>query len=92
VKELLTKLCWPILSLFEKGDDNYRYKPMNRKILIVVGCLFTLLAVVIVFVAPHAGGSGFILPLLVFLSAGVVCLAVGTLGSDKAVSKIWGGR
>ena len=86
----LRKTFWFILRFFEQGDEPYSYKPLNRKILLVVGVLFNLLCVVSLYLSAGTEGYGFLLPVLVFFAVGFVCLVVGLLGSDRAVSKIWG--
>ncbi|MGI1679249.1 MAG: hypothetical protein K6L75_10985 [Cellvibrionaceae bacterium] len=92
MKEILKKICWPILKYFEGGDGPYEYKALNRKILIAIGGLFCALALGLVFVGAAATGFGFLIPVSVFLAVGLVCLIVGFLGSERAVSKIWGNR
>jgi len=92
MKTQLRKWLWFILQKFEEGDDPYTYKPLNRKILIVVGILFTGLGLGTVYAAISSGAYGYLLPVLVFLAVGIVCLTVGALGSERAVSKIWGNR
>ncbi|MGD8785070.1 MAG: hypothetical protein PVG75_11575 [Thioalkalispiraceae bacterium] len=92
MKQSLRKLFWFILVYFERDDEPYTYKPLNRTILIIVGSLFTVLAVVSVYFSDAAQGYGFLIPALVFFAVGLVCLVVGLLGSDKAVSRIWGNR
>lgn len=92
MKTQLRKLLWFILRIFEEGDEPYTYKPLNRKILIVVGILFAVLCAGIVYASIGGGGIGYLLPAVVFFGVGFVCLTVGLLGTDRAVSKIWGNR
>ena len=92
MKATLTKLCWPILARFEKGDGEYAYKPLNRKILIVLGVLFTALASGIAWVVINTQTWGAFLPILIFGAVGLVCIIVGSLGSDRAVARIWGSK
>lgn len=92
MKTQLRKLLWFILRVFEEGDEPYTYKPLNRKILIVVGILFTVLCAGIVYASIGSGGVGYLMPAVVFFGVGFVCLTVGLLGTDRAVSKIWGNR
>lgn len=91
MKEQLRKLCSPVLKIFERGDEPYNYKPLNRKILIVMGLLFSGLATGVFYVSP-SGNYGFLLPVIVFYTVGIVCIIVGVLGNDRAVAKIWGNR
>jgi hypothetical protein len=92
MKIALRKLFWFILQKFEKGDEPYTYKPLNRTILIIVGLLFCALSIITVYVASDESGYSFLIPFSVFFSVGLVCLVVGFLGNDRAVSKIWGNR
>ena len=41
MKQSLRSFFSPILSVFEKGSDAYAYKPLNRKILIFMGSVFS---------------------------------------------------
>ena len=92
MKNWLRKLFWFILRYFESGDEAYEYKPLNRKILIIVGLLFSILALITIYVSMGKSGYGFLIPVVVFLGVGVVSIIVGALGSDRAVAKIWGKR
>jgi len=92
MKKLLRKLFSPILNIFEAGDGPYSVKPLNRKILIVIGVLFLGLASAVAYLALDMGDVGFMIPVVVFFSVSLVTLAVGFLGTDRAVAKIWGNR
>jgi len=92
MKNLFRKIFWFILRNFEKGDEPYSYKPLNRTILIVVGFLFIALSMITVFFSIDMEGYGFLIPVVVFFTVGFVSITVGFLGSDRAVSKIWGNR
>lgn len=92
MKAKLRELLWFVLRNFEKGNEPYNYKPLNRKILIIVGFLFSLLCAITIYVGIGQDGYGFLLPAIVFFCVGFVSLIVGLLGSDRAVSKIWGNR
>jgi len=92
MKNLLTKLCWPILASFEKSEGEYVYKPLNRKILIVLGVLFLALTIGIAFVVINTQNWAGFLPVIIFGAVGVVCIVVGTLGTERAVAKIWGSK
>jgi len=89
VKESLRKVFSPILNPFEAGDDNYVYRPSHRKILIVVGTLFLVLATGAMAATLVAEMYGGLIPAAVFLAVGLVCEVVGLLGSDKAVARMW---
>lgn len=88
----MQKLFWPILKPFEQGESAYNYKPLNRRILLILGCLFLFLSLSVLVVAPKDRGLAYLLPVIVFGSVGFVSLIVGTLGSDRAVSRIWRNR
>ena len=92
MKTLLRKLFSPILNIFEKGDEAYVYKSLNRKILLVIGVLFFGLASAVAYLAFDNGDPGFALPVLVFAAISLVTLVVGLLGNERAVAKIWGNR
>ncbi len=91
MKAVLRKLCAPVLNIFEQGTEPYKYKPLNRTILNVVGGLFLLLAIALIYIVP-ASLDGKWLPVVIFGTASLVCLMVGGLGTDRAVSKIWGNK
>ncbi len=86
----LRKIFWFVLRYFEQGDKPYAYKPMHRKILIVVGVLFGFLCGVSLYLSPQSAGPTALIPVLVFSTVAAVCLIVGLLGSDRAVARIWG--
>ena len=92
MKKQLRKIFWFILRYFEKGDEPYNYKPLNRTILVIVGFLFIALSTITVYFSTDIEGYGFLIPVVVFFSVGFVSITVGLLGSDRAVSKIWGNR
>ena len=92
MKKNLRLLCSPILTIFEKGSEPYEYKSLNRRILIVIGVLFSGLAAVVVYLMPLGGDMGFLFPVIVFSCVALVCLIIGFLGTDRAVSRIWGNR
>jgi hypothetical protein len=83
---------WFILKHFEQGEEPYRYRPLNRRILLAVGVLFGVLCAVSTYLALDQGGIGYLVPVVVFFAAAAVCLIVAIHGSDRAVSKIWGNR
>ena len=92
MKAVLRSFFSPILKPLEAGDSPFSYRKSNRTILIVVGCLFLFLSV-------SALTAGFVLsqmvaalPSFIFLAVGLFCFIVGALGTDRAVSRVWGGR
>jgi len=94
MKALLRKIFAPILNVFESGTDPYAYKPLNRKVLIVLGVLFSVLDVAVVAISKRGGvaPSDYLIPVVVFGVVALVALVVGCLGNERAVSKIWGSR
>ena len=92
MKTQLRKILWFILRYFENGDEPYSYKPLNRTILVIVGLLFIGLSTVTAFFSHDTEGYGYLIPVVVFFTVGFVSITVGFLGSDRAVSKIWGNR
>lgn len=85
----------PILSLFEKGEEPYAYRPSQRYILLACSVLFLFLAGISLYFglnAGGAGGAGAYIPAIVFFLVGLVCLVVSVLGNERAVAKIWGGK
>lgn len=90
MKIQLRKLFWFILQFFEKGSESYTYKPLNRKILLIVGFLFIVLSMITLYLSLGANDYGYLLPVIVFFSVGFISMIVGFIGSDRAVSKIWG--
>ncbi len=90
MKARLIKLFWPILRPFEAGDEPYGHKPINRKILIAIGTMFTLLSIASVALSRGIRDLGYLIPIIVFFAVGATALIVGLLGSDRAVAKIWG--
>jgi hypothetical protein len=62
---------------------------MSRVILLVISILFGFLTAGIIFLMNSLGA---IIPLIIFGTVSLVCLIVATLGTDRAVAKIWGNR
>ena len=91
MKKMITKIFWPILSMFETEEVG-NYKRSHRVVLIVVGCLFCLLAAISAGAAFFTGNLGALFPAAVFVSVAFVTLVVGSLGSDNAVARIWKSR
>lgn len=92
MKDQLRKLASPLLNLFERGNQPYHAKPVNRTILIATSLLFLGLSVAIAWVALGQGQRSYFIPALVFGAVAVVGLIVGFLGNDRAVAKIWGNK
>ena len=92
MKKILRKLFSPILNIFEAGNEPYAYKPLNRKILLVIGVLFLFLMTAVAYLSLDKGEPGYLIPVIVFSAISLVTLVVGLLGNERAVSKIWGNR
>ncbi|MBT3504411.1 MAG: hypothetical protein HN475_01320 [Piscirickettsiaceae bacterium] len=92
MKQILRTLFSPILNIFEKGDDPFEYKSLNRKILIFMGFIFAGLATLVVLFVPEGVGLGYLIPVVVFGFVALITLVVGFLGNERAVTKIWGDR
>lgn len=92
MKSILRKLLSPLLNYFESGEGKYSYKKSHRVILIVVGSLFLFLTISVMAAGIAFSQISAVLPGLIFLSVSITCLAVGALGTDRAVSKIWGSK
>ena len=92
MKQLLRKLFWPILRFFETDNVGSNYKSSHRVILIVVGFLFFVLSVASGAASVYANELGALIPVVIFFAISLVAIVVGTLGSDGAVSKIWGNK
>ena len=91
MKSFFRTLFFPILVLFESGNESFLYKASHRTILLFMSALFAGLASV-VFVLMPEGDMGYWFPVIIFGGVGIVGFVVGLLGSDRAVAKIWGSR
>jgi len=93
MKPLLKKIFKPILAPLEADqvdEEAPNYKKSHRVVLIIVGSLFLFLAItssIFTYISSELGG---LIPVLVFLAIGLVAVVVGALGSNHAVSKLWG--
>ncbi|APX93452.1 hypothetical protein BWR19_11205 [Halomonas sp. 1513] len=90
MKEMLTRVFWPILSFFETGEEPENYKKSHRVALNILGTLFLTLSLGSVVVGYSSGQPGAIIPAVVFFCVGLVAIVLGGLGSKRAVSRIWG--
>lgn len=89
MKTILRQVFAFLLKPLESGDAAYGYKPSHRKVLLVLGVLFSLLASGVAVLAVGKALT-YYFPVLVFGSLGVSAMIVASLGSDRAVAKIWG--
>ena len=92
MKSMLRSLFSPVLKFFESGEGSYIYKKSHRVVLLCVGALFLFLALVTLGTAMVTSQFAAVIPLLVFLALGSVCLIIGGLANDRAVAKIWGSK
>ena len=92
MKAILIKLFWPILKFFETDVEPAGYKQSHRIILIVMGGLFMVLATGSALSSYTANEMGGLIPAVVFFLVSLTAVVVGTLGSNGAVSKIWGNK
>lgn len=92
VKRILRKLFTPLLDIFERGDEPFTYKKSHRTVLLVLGSLFLFLSIIAMGLGVSFGQFAAVIPGIVFLAIAVTALVIGTMGSDRAVSKIWGNK
>lgn len=92
MKSSLRKIFAPLLNKFESGDAPFTYKKSHRVVLIILGILFLSLALIAAGLGISFGQIAALIPGIVFLGVGGTALVVGTLGTDRAVSKIWGNK
>src|SRR5690606_24167600 len=90
MKASLRALFSPLLNPLERGDEPYVYKPLNRKILLAVSLLFSLLCAALVYLIPAEADQAYLVPVVVFGLVALVGFIVGLLGNDRAVAEIWG--
>ncbi len=91
MKKMLTTLFWPILKFFEVGQEPPNYKSSHRLALNVLGALFIFLSGVSAVSAFYSEVTvGAVIPVIVFFLVGLVALVIGSLGTNRAVAKIWG--
>ena len=89
MKQQLRKLFAFILTPLEAGNEPYAYKPSHRTVLIIMGSMFTALAGLVLYFA-QGEEAGYFIPVIVFGALGILSIVIGAVGSDRAVSKIWG--
>ncbi|MFT4940832.1 MAG: isoprenylcysteine carboxyl methyltransferase (ICMT) family protein YpbQ [Paraglaciecola sp.] len=90
MRNILTRIFWPILKFFETDVEPDNYKKSHRVALNILGTLFIFLSLVSAWAAYSIAGLGSLIPVVVFCCVGLVAVVVGSLGSMGAVSKIWG--
>ncbi|MCW9030485.1 MAG: hypothetical protein OQK58_03270 [Gammaproteobacteria bacterium] len=92
MKNLLQNIFSPILNIFEKNNEEFIYRSLNRKIVIFISVVFFLLAFALPAYMPKLIEMGYWFVMIVFGALSLVGLVVGFLGSDKAVAKLLGSR
>jgi hypothetical protein len=90
MKQVLIKVFWPLLRIFETGEEAVGYKKSHRVILIIMGVLFLGLSFGSAWAGHVSDELGALIPVVVFFGLGFVAVMLGTLGSNAAVCKIWG--
>lgn len=88
MKHVLRKVFSIILNRFEIPGESCEYRSSQRVILIVMGILFSGLSILVLWFAQGAE-MAYYLPVVFFAAVGLICLVVGLLGTDCAVSRIW---
>ena len=91
MKRILRIIFSFILNPFESGTDDFAYKPSHRLILIIMGFMFSALAGLVYWFAQGKDYT-YLLPVVIFGGGGFLSLLIGSLGTDRAVAKIWGSR
>lgn len=92
MKKALKIIFAPILNIFENNNDEFIYRSLNRKIVLFISVVFSLLAFALPIFMPQLIKMGYWFVMLVFGGLSFVGLIVGLLGSDKAVAKLLGSR
>lgn len=92
MKMLLTKLISPILNSLESAEGDYQYSSSHRTILKVMGVLFLGIAGVTLYFSMLIDQLAGLFPTVLFGGAGLLCLIIAWVGSDKAVAKLWRNR
>lgn len=92
MKKFFINIFSPILNIFEKNNDEFIHRTLNRKIVLFISSVFFLLAFALPIYMPQLIKMGFWFVMLVFGLLSSVGLIVGSLGSDKAVAKLLGSK
>jgi len=94
MKNALKNVFGFILNPLEKGDEEFQHNKLGRKILLVIGFLFSLLSGGIATIVLNLDNTDptYLFPSVIFGGAAFYCFVVGFLGSDRAVAKVWGTR
>ena len=92
MKAQFRKIFSFILGPFESGTEAYEYKPLNRKILLVLSSMFFGLAMLVLYLTPKGSNLDYALPVIVFSVIAILGFIIGLLGHDRAIAKIWGSK
>jgi hypothetical protein len=92
MKNTIKTIFSPILNIFEKNNDEFIYRSLNRKIVLFISVVFSLLAFALPYFMPQLVEMGYWFVMIVFGAISLVGLIVAILGSDKAVAKLLGSR
>ena len=92
MRDKLRQIFRPVLKIFESGEGDFEYRESYRTILLAVGGLFSMLGLGSFYLSIVAATYSGLVPGVIFLTLGVVCLIVALLGNDRAVAKIWRNR
>ncbi|MFT7223862.1 MAG: O-antigen/teichoic acid export membrane protein [Cellvibrionaceae bacterium] len=92
MKDILRKIFSPLLSYFEAGESDYSYRNSHRTVLVIVGILFLLLTAALAFAGFYFSQIAAVAPGFIFGCVGITCLIVSSLGTNRAIAKIWGNR
>ncbi|MAV27092.1 MAG: hypothetical protein CMQ05_13430 [Gammaproteobacteria bacterium] len=92
MRQILRTLFSPLLKLVEDDQDqSYVYKRSHRTILVVMSLMFIALASFVFYLIPE-GRYDYLLPVIVFGSAGVFGLIVAAVATDQGVARLWRSR
>jgi len=92
MKPLLRKIFSFVLTPLENSKGQYEYKSSHRTILRIVGFLFLGVASAALYFSLQINELAGLLPVILFSGTGLLSLIVASVGSDKAVAKIWRNR
>ena len=92
MKNFLKYIFSPILNIFEKNNNEFVCRSLNRNIALFISAVFFLLAFALPYYMPQLIQMGYWFVMIVFGSLSSVGLIVGISGSDKAVAKLLGSR
>ncbi len=92
MSHFFNRLFAPLLAYLDQGDEPVDYRPSHRTILKAVSALFLVLATALLLLGISTQQLGILLPCVVFYAIGAVAMVVATLGSDRAVGRLWRNR